>query len=104
MVGDVVEVWFPFTDFTRYKIRPAIVMADVGKGDWILCQLTTRLQSRPGDIRVTRQDMQSGFIPHDSWARVNRVHTFSAKVFRGTYGRLTDAKRDEILQAARNLF
>ena len=71
MVGDVVEVPFPFTDFTGDKIRPAVVLADVGEAVTGSCaELTTRPQSRPGDIPVTRQDMQSGRLRHDSWARV----------------------------------
>ena len=104
MVGDVVGAPFAFTDLTGGKIRPAVVLADVGEGDWILCELTTKQQSGPSDIPVTRQDMQSGRLRYDSWARVGRVHTLHISVFRGTFGRLTDAKRDEILQIARNLF
>lgn len=104
MVGDVVDVLFPFTDLTGSKFRPAVVMANVGEGDWILCQLTSRRRSRPGDIQVTTQDMQSGILPRDSWARVGRLHTLNTSIFRRTFGRLTDAKRDEILQIARNLF
>lgn len=104
MVGDVVEAPFPFTNLTNSKIRPAIVLAFVGGDDWILCELTTKPQSGPSDIPVTRQDMQSGRLRYDSWARVGRVHTLDSILFRRTFGRLTDAKRDEILQIARNLF
>lgn len=104
MVGDVVGTPFPFTDLTEIKVRPAVVLADVGGEDWILCELTTREESRPGDIRVTRQDMQSGLLLYDSWARVGRIHTLHSSLFHRTFGRLTDAKRDELLREARNLF
>lgn len=104
MVGDVVWVRFSFTDLTGDKFRPAVVLAEIGDGDWILCRLTTRRRSRPGDIPVTRQDMQSGCLRYDSWVRVGYVQTFNVSVFHRTAGRLTDAKRDEILRATRNLF
>ena len=104
MVGDIVEVDFSFTDLTGEKTRPAVVLADVGGDDWILCRLTTRRGSRPEDIRVTNQDMQSGSLLRNSWARVGHVQTFKGTVFYRTFGRLTDAKREEILQAVRNLF
>jgi len=35
--GSVVLVPFPFSDRSRSKLRPALVLADAGRGDWILC-------------------------------------------------------------------
>ena len=39
--GTVVLVPFPFSDLSQAKLRPAVVLADVGRGDWILCQITS---------------------------------------------------------------
>ena len=39
--GAVVLVPFPFSDLSQSKLRPAVVLADAGQGDWILCQLTS---------------------------------------------------------------
>lgn len=104
MVGDIVEVEFSFADLTGQKTRPAVVLANAGGRDWILCQLTSNIRGRPGDIRVTNQDMQSGSLLRNSWARVGHVQTFNIRVFQRTFGHLTDAKRDEIVLATRNLF
>ena len=104
MVGDIVEAPFPYTDLTGSKIRPAVALADVGMGDWLLCEITSRRHSRPGDIPVTPQDMQFGRLPRHSWARVGRIHAINSSLFRRTFGRLTYAKRDELLREARNLF
>ena len=47
--GAVVLVPFPFSDLSQAKLRPAVVLAGVGRGDWILCQIT----SNPyGDARA----------------------------------------------------
>ena len=35
--GAVVLIHFPFSDLSRSKLRPAIVLADSGKNGWILC-------------------------------------------------------------------
>lgn len=40
--GSVVLVQFPFSDLSRSKLRPAIVIANVEHGDWILCQITSQ--------------------------------------------------------------
>ena len=41
--GTVVLVQFPFSDPSRTKLRPAVVLADVGRDDRILCQAADRL-------------------------------------------------------------
>ena len=47
--GAVILVHFPFSDLSQTKLRPAVVLADAGRGDWILCQVT----SNPyGDARA----------------------------------------------------
>ena len=104
MVGDIVEVWFPFTNLRGGKNRPAVVLADVGMNDWVLCELTSRSQSRPGDVEVTPVDMQSGNLARNSWARVGRLHTLNDSVFARVFGSLTNDKLSEILAAVRNLF
>ena len=41
-VGDIVFVHFPFSDLSKSKLRPALVLADAGKSDLILCQITSQ--------------------------------------------------------------
>lgn len=40
-VGEVVLVPFPFSDLSQAKVRPALCLADAGRGDWVLCQITS---------------------------------------------------------------
>ena len=47
--GMAVLVPFPFSDLSQAKLRPAVILADGGRGNWILCQIT----SNPyGDTRA----------------------------------------------------
>ena len=32
---------FPFSDLSQTKLRPAAVLAGAGRGDWVLCQITS---------------------------------------------------------------
>jgi mRNA interferase MazF len=34
--GAIVLVRFPFSDLSQAKLRPAVVLADAGRRDWIL--------------------------------------------------------------------
>jgi mRNA interferase MazF len=47
--GAVVLVRFPFSELSRSKLRPAVVLAEAGRGDWILCQITSNPYS---DVRA----------------------------------------------------
>jgi mRNA interferase MazF len=40
--GQVVIVHFPFSDLSQSKLRPAVVLAEAGRGDWLLCQITSK--------------------------------------------------------------
>ncbi len=103
MVGDVVLTPFPYTDLSDVKIRPALVVADVGMGDWIVCEITTSTVRRPGTIAISQQDMQSGTLRFASWVRPDRIYTLNQRLFRQTVGRLAEAKQAEISAALRNL-
>ena len=107
MVGDVIWAPFPFSNLTSWKFRPVVVVADVqdiGENDWLVCEMTTSLIPYARAIPVGRNDMQSGRLPRASRARPDRMTTLNESAFGDYIGRLTDAKRDEIVSAVRSLF
>ena len=104
MVGDVVLAPFPFTDLSQVKIRPAVIVADVGMHDWILCEVTSSTRRRNRSIVIEPDDMADGRLRFRSWARPDRLATLNDRVFEGTLGRLTDSKSSEIVEAVRGLF
>jgi hypothetical protein len=53
--GGVVLIPFPFSDLSGSKLRPALVLADVSAGDWVLCQIT---------IDLLPSLKRRGFLPH----------------------------------------
>jgi mRNA interferase MazF len=50
--GSVVLVPFPFSDLSQAKYRPAVVLAAAGKGDWVLCQVTSNAYGDEKAIRI----------------------------------------------------
>lgn len=73
--GAVVLVRFPFSDLSQTKLRPALVLADAGRDDWILCQVT----SKPyGDIRAIKLEdtgFATGSLRVLSYARPGKLFT-----------------------------
>ena len=104
MVGDIVLTPFPFTDLSELKIRPAVVVADVGMHDWIVCEVTSSRQLRGPYIAIGPSDMVSGSLRSPSRVRPDRLATLNDGVFEKTLGRLTYSKRSEITAAVRSLF
>ncbi len=73
--GDVVVVPFPFSDLTRAKRRPALVVAEMERDDLILCQITSqRIRDRYA-IPIDDKDFQTGSLKQRSNGRPNRLFT-----------------------------
>ena len=45
--GGVILARFPFSDLSEARLRPAAVLADPDRGDWILCQVTSNPYGGP---------------------------------------------------------
>jgi mRNA interferase MazF len=86
--GAVVLVPFPFSDLSQTKLRPAVILADAGRRDWLLCQVT----SKPyGDSRAITLDTTSfavGSLNLTSYARPGKLFTANQGLIRGQVGGL----------------
>lgn len=73
--SSVVLVPFPFSDLSQAKLRPAVVLAAAGRGDWILCQVTS---SPYGDVRaveLSHASLATGSLRTTSYARPGKLFT-----------------------------
>ena len=96
--GQVVIVRFPFSDLTAAKLRPAVVLADVGRGDWILCQITSKSYGDSHAIALTDSDFASGSLHLSSYVRPGKLFTAHASLVAGQVGGL----RPEMFSAIRS--
>ena len=97
--GSVVITPFPFSDLTESRLRPAVVIADVGFDDWILCQVTSNPYGDSLSIRVTDVDFEAGSLRQVSYVRPGKLFTGNQVIMRGMAGQLNAAKYNEILEA-----
>ena len=101
--GSVVLVTFPFSDLSAAKLRPAVVLAAVGRDDWILCQVTSNAYSDPNAVELTTTDFAWGSLQRLSFARPGRLFTANASLMRGEVGRLSPASLGKIRAAVLGL-
>jgi PemK-like, MazF-like toxin of type II toxin-antitoxin system len=51
--GDLVLATYPFTGGGQSKVRPALVMLDIGDADALLARVTTQPHGTPYDVTLT---------------------------------------------------
>ena len=73
--GSIVLVRFPFSDLSQSKLRPAVVLADCGRGDWLSCQITSNPYSDARAVRLADSDFRTGSLQVTSYARPSKLFT-----------------------------
>ena len=98
-VGSVVLVRFPFSDLSQAKLRPAVVIADCGRGDWLLCQITSNPYSDPQAITLTDANFLEGGLAKVSFVRVGKLFTANADIITRRVGMLERSFFEQVRSA-----
>ena len=101
--GAVVLVPFPFSALSRSKLRPAVVLADAGHRDWILCQVTSNPYSDPRAIPLSDEDFDVGSLRRDSYARPGKLFTANRSLLVAQVGVLKEETFRRIITAVVSL-
>lgn len=97
--GAVVLVPFPFSDLSETKLRPALVLADAGRSDWILCQITSNAYGDARAIQLADDSFESGSLRVVSYARPGKLFTASDSLVVAQVARLKAAPFKKIVDA-----
>jgi mRNA interferase MazF len=73
--GTVVLVRFPFSDLSSAKRRPALVLAEVGRGDYVLAQITSKPYADLRAVELTASSFQRGGLDLTSYVRPGKLFT-----------------------------
>jgi mRNA interferase MazF len=98
-----VLVRFPFSDLSQAKLRPAVVLADVGRGDCILCQITSKPYGDGSSIELDNDAFASGSLRVISYARPAKLFTANQNLITSHVGALKAAALRRIAQAVANI-
>jgi mRNA interferase MazF len=97
--GQVVIVHFPFSDLTASTLRPAVVLADAGRGDWILCQITSKSYGDSRAVPLDAADFVRGSLRLASYARPGKLFTAHTSLVAGQAGELQPGKFSAVRDA-----
>ena len=91
-IGDVVLIPIPYSDLSQAKRRPALVIADVGIGDFVLCQITGKAYADRLAIPLSESDFAEGGLKRESFVRIGKLFTANSSIISGVAGRLNPVK------------
>lgn len=97
--GLVVLVRFPFSDLSQAKLRPAVVLAHAGRGDWILCQVTSKPYADSAAVVLETGDFERGSLQVTSYARPGKLFTASGDLVKGVVGVLQPESVRKVIAA-----
>jgi mRNA interferase MazF len=89
--GQVVVLPFPFSDLSQKKLRPALLLADAGRGDWIACQITSNHYADPHAITLMDSEFAEGGLQRISYLRPGKLFTCHESLPVNTVGALNQA-------------
>ena len=95
----VVLLPFPFSDLSAQKLRPALVLADAGRGDWLLRQITSKPYADGHAVELVERDFTEGGLQLTSYARPAKLFTAHASLIRSTAGELSPGAHQRVCDA-----
>jgi mRNA interferase MazF len=98
-VGEIVLVRYPFSDLTQSKLRPAVCLADAGRGDFVLCQITSNAYGDPRSVPLDDPDFSTGCLKVASFARPGKLFTANGILIHGSVGKLNDGAIRRVVNA-----
>ena len=96
--GDVVVLPFPFSDLSGSKKRPALVLADIGGDDILLCQITSQQIKDAYAVSLNSAVLQSGYLPSDSFIRPLRIFAADKNIILKKAGSVKTELMAEVIQ------
>jgi mRNA interferase MazF len=98
-IGEIALVPFPFSDLSSAKIRPALALANVGRGDWVLRQITTNPYGDRHAILLDPTRFSRGGLKATSFVRPGKLFTANNNLIVRSVAKLDDSAFAAVLDA-----
>ena len=102
--GEVVLVRFPFSDLSQTKLRPAVILADAGRGDWILSQVTSNPHIGTPFISLTDTSFATSSLRLASYVLPGKLFTAHRGLIVEHLGTLKSDVFNEVVETVINIF
>tara|TARA_Y100000031_G_scaffold123849_1_gene139350 strand:- start:190 stop:525 length:336 start_codon:yes stop_codon:yes gene_type:complete len=97
--GDIVLYPYPYTDLSKRKIRPCLVLSKEMNEDIILCQITSRaIRKDTYAIELKQKETEGGNLAIDSFIRSNMVFTAAKRDIKMRICKVSDKKYNQVTE------
>lgn len=103
-VGRVVLVYFPYSDLSKLKKRPALIVGLASYGNFVVCQITSKKLPLRSTVSLRASDFVSGRLHLDSFIRPDIIYTLGSNLVEKTVGEITNEKMSAVRQKLAELF
>ena len=94
---DIALVNFPFSDLTKTKKRPALVIKPLEGRNVIFCQITTKRRNiQKYEVPIRKEDC-FGNIRFDSFAYLDMIFTLHQSIIYGKVGEIKNSKVKDLI-------
>jgi mRNA interferase MazF len=88
--GDILLIPIPFSDLKATKRRPVLVLSNNKYNnitdDIVVAAITSNIDNKYTEIKITNKDMKDGVLKKDSVIRVDKLYTLSQKIVVKRFG------------------
>ena len=96
---ELITINFPFSDLTKSKQRPVVVLSAPDQNGDFICLAVTSNPGHVDAIRIDQTDLKSGTLPKTSFVRSDKIYTLHTSLIRYRVGALIDSKAQSIKAA-----
>lgn len=93
------RIAFPIFRPQPKKLRPALLLADAGRGDWIACQITSNPYADTRAITLAESEFAEGGLQRVSYLRPGKLFTCHESLPVDTVGLLNEAALQQVRTA-----
>jgi mRNA interferase MazF len=98
--GDVVVLDFPYTDLSKTKTRPSLIVANLKGDNIILCQITGQPRPDPDLINLKKEDFQTDGLHRESFIMPSFLFTINKSKINYVAGKI---KQENIREVEKKL-
>lgn len=105
--GTIVLIPFPFTDLSKPKLRPVLVISNISynkdSNDFICCGITSNLNNKNNSILLENKDMKEGRIPKKSRIKIGNIFTLQKDLAVKQVGKIDSKKINQVIYSITKL-
>ena len=105
--GEIVLVPFPYTDMSKSKLRPVLIISNTSynktSSDFVCCGITSNTSDKSRSILINNEDMVNNTLQKKSKIKFTNIYTLQKDLIEKRIGKLDSKKLDVVISSIINM-